>query len=319
MKIITCCTGLVFTVISLPVSAVEWSLVPGISYQQKYLDFEQVYFTANSSAEPNKADFSTDLPVLTASLTLAVGKFFISTSYGNTIAASTTSTSETDRSREGEIQPNLIAVDGSDVDVERRDVSVTVGANIFAGLTGFIGYLDGRTRLSPDPFCATPASNPNCQITNRAFLQYFSGKLDEGIHQPSYQQEYSESGPFIGAGYAWNFDSFGTLSASLAYAFMDGKYRDNANDPNGDWLNSQSSDNSSIMLPFNYQGDSTGLSLGLTWVGNLGDSTNYTIDIRQQQYEMDATDVTGADFFSNVQLETKETMFGVSLGVQYYF
>jgi len=96
------------------------------------------------------------------------------------------------------------------------------------------------------------------------------------------------------------------LSASFAYAKMNGEYNDNLNL------------GSALQPNLNFSGDTTGTSIGLTWTAPLGESTSYYIDLRQQSYKMDAKDPTGSNP-NLAYLSSNETMNSLTAGLQVYF
>ena len=123
---------------------------------------------------------------------------------------------------------------------------------------------------------------------------------------------YTEKGPYIGASYAWSIADAGVLSASFAYAYMDGDYEDNMMPDTTGVFNGS-------IEPFRYSGDTTGTSIGLTWTAPLGESSSYFLDLRRQQYEMSASDDTGLALYNGTKLDSKETMQGFTAGLQFYF
>jgi len=305
-------------------SSDDTTYVASIAYQDKELNFNQVY----SGSASNEAEFNVHIPMATAGLTVVKGKWFASIKAEKDLASTATSTTETDRSRV--LEPNLLSHPGGNVEVGREDLSFLVGYNVYKRLNLFVGYISGETTLSPAPFCANPLAAPpageaadhpdeqECSRSNRSFLQYYLGDLPEQLetppdyyveNQPEYQQTYKEYGSFFGGSYSFPFEGYGSLSVSLAYASLSGEYSDNANDPNNGYGGS--------FTAFSYKGDTTGTSTALTWTGSLGDRTAYTIDVRRQAYDLEATDQTGR--LSGVTLETKETMLGLSFGIQVYF
>jgi hypothetical protein len=292
--------------------AEDWLFVPSVAYQQKELSFDQRY----SGADTNRADFSASLPVLSFGFSAVKDKFFISLKHESNVSDTPTTTDETDRSQT--LQFNLMAVAGSQVDIARQDQSLTVGYNVWRRLNLFAGYLDGETDVKPEPFCADPGQVEGfiCTRVNRAFQQFFLGDNGFVPNQPEYIQSYSESGPFIGASYAFEVADYGSLSLSLAYASMDGEFRDNANDPDNAF---QDENGAANFVAFHYSGDSVGTSIAATWTGSLGDRAGYFFDVRRQSYSMDAEDQTGLPFYEGISLSTDETMTGVAAGMNLYF
>ncbi len=299
------------------------TFIPSLAYQNKNLSFDQSY----SGAASNNAKFSVNLPVINAGFTVAAWKFFAALKIEKNFSDTSTDTDETNRSTS--LESNLITHPGGTVDVSRQDISLTFGYNFWKSANIFAGYLSGKTELNPDPFCANPFPSVSgeftpgapeltaCSRSNRAFQQFFIGdnpgqEIPPAYHvegQPSYEQEYTEKGFYLGASYGFNINDIGTLSVSFAYADMDGKYKDNANDPNNAFGGS--------FVPFNYEGDSTGTSFAVTWTSPLSEHAAYTIDLRRQAYSMDGKDKSGA--LSGVTLDTDEEMVGLSAGIQLYF
>ncbi len=314
----------VLSTLASPAFALEdVTFIASLAYQDKDLSFDQSY----SGSATNNAKFSVHLPMLNAGLTVASGKFFAALKVETNISDTSTSTSETNRSTT--LESNLITHPGGSLDVSRQDISFTLGYNVWKSMNVFVGYLDGQTELTPDPFCANPipSTSPEfsvgapetitCSRSNRAFQQFFIGdNPNQAVppafyveDQPAYEQEYTEEGFYIGASYGFPIKEAGTLSVSFAYADMDGKYKDNANDPNNAFGGS--------FVAFDYEGSSTGTSIAVTWTSALGESSAYTVDLRRQAYSMDGKDQTGN--LSTVSLDTDEEMLSLTAGVQFYF
>lgn len=274
----------------------SFSFVGSLGIQNKRLSFDQTY-KGPAAADNSYAEFTVYLPTANVSFTTAWKRIYLSLKYEATLTDTRTKVDETDRIGIFN-DANLLTVQGSEIDVSRRDYSITLGYNVYRGLNIFIGYLDGETTLKPDAFFDRING-----FYNKAYLN-FDENL-QGGYSPTYEQTYEETGPYIGASYSWHFVDVGTLSASYAYADMDGEYKDNALCV----INSCSA--------FQWEGSSTGSSLGLTWTAPLGENSSYFFDVRRQIYEMDGDDKTG--FFPNQSVETEETMDGITAGVQFYF
>ncbi len=298
------------------------TIIPSLAYQNKELSFEQNY----TGAQSNKADFSASIPIINFSLTGVFKKFFLTLKIEKNLDETPTKTEETDRSEIGQF--NLIAMEGSFVNVARQDVSLTFGYNVWKNLNVFGGYLRGKTTLTPNAFCADiqytltaeqiSAANAsgnglsvNCSRINRAAVQFFLEDAGFSEDQPEYKQRYREKGPYLGVSYGFNIADIGTLSFSFAYANMDGEYRDNASDPENSFSGS--------FVAFHYEGSTTGTSLGATWTAPLGEGSAYFIDLRRQAYSMDGDDKTGLSNFNGVSLHSEEEMIGLTAGVQFYF
>lgn len=305
-----CISLLMATVLAAHTTQADVTIIPTLAYQDKQLTFDQKY----GGGASNSAEFSVHLPMINAGVTVAWDKFFVALKAEQNLSATATTTNETDRSTLNEA--NLIAVGGSNVQVDREDITFTLGYNVWRTLNLFVGYIDGKTELEPQAFCVdagfpedpnAPIYNPTCTRSNRAFLQHYLDLI--GITENTrYVQTYSETGFYLGASQAFAIKNYGTLSINVAYASMDGEYKDTVVNPDNVFPG---------FLPFNYEGDSTGTSLGMTWTGSLGDNAAYFFDIKRQAYSMDGRDTTGN--YSTVTLETDETMTGLTAGVQLYF
>ena len=174
-------------------------------------------------------------------------------------------------------------------DVKRRDYSITLGYKISKILSVFGGYMYGKTTLTPNA-CAG-CTNPATTMKNDGFGEY--------------HQNYQEDGIFLGVTSGWHVGN-GQISASLAYAKMRGKYTDNFKDTQG-------------TPAFDFEGNSNGFSAALSWTAPITEKLFYFTDARLQKYSMDASDKTGAAYFSGSTAKTDETILGLSAGVQMLF
>lgn len=270
------------------------TLVPQVAFQYKTLDFSQE-FVGGSNAGVS-GDFNATLPTINLALTALYQKAYVSLKYDTSFSDNYT---EADN---GFTKANS--------EVERNDFSITFGYNVWKGLSAFAGYMMGKTTVTPDArYIDNPGAQQNnslCVTTVPCFPTVVSNlaKDHELLNLADYEQEYEEKGFFLGASYGLPVQQIGTLSFSLAYALMDGKYTDN-------YLEGTANPQA-----FNYEGDSKGYSLGLTWSAPLTDNSGYFVDIRRQRYDMDADDKT--PIFDG-SVKTEETMMTATLGMQMYF
>lgn len=269
----------------------EVTLIPSIAYQNKHIDFDQEY-TAGKFAG-RQSEFSTDIPTVNLTGTAVYDRFYLSYKFEKELTSATTGVDETPERGNQKYFLNTPA--GDETDIEREDQSITFGYNAWQNLNVFVGYMKGKTTLSPDAMC------PGICTTPMANLAYDHHVVNIG----SYEQEYTEEGFFAGLSYGYRVSDIGTLSASIAYASMDGQYKDNY-----------------AALPaenFDFEGDSTGFSIGLTWSAPLTDRVGYFVDLRRQAYSMDAKDQTGHAQWLGSEVETDETMLSATAGIQLYF
>jgi len=270
------------------------TFVPSIAYEHKRLTFDQEQTGLNPPSgsglpDYNNAEYEVEIPTINMSLTMAVEKMYFTLKYATAIKEVSTDTEETQRVPFG---VNYLTINDSEIKVDREDMSFTAGYNIWKRMNLFVGYMEGETTITPDPYCT---DFPACSRINAAGFNVFQD-ADE------YQQIYKEEGPFIGLSYAWQIAEVGTLSASAAYADMSGSFEDNFFDGE-----------------FDYEGDATGTSLGLTWTQPMGEWSSYFIDLRRQAYSMSGVDKSGGSDVVASKVETDETMVGLTAGVQFYF
>ncbi len=272
----------------------EFTFIPSIAYQNKHLEFDQEY-TAGV-LENRKAEFSVDIPTVSLTATGVYGKFYASLKYETELSEASTAVDEDPHSSDPILGQRYLlnTPEGDETLVGRDDQSLTIGMNVIDNLNIFLGYMEGTTTLTPDAMCANICTQP----WNIAYDHQVAGIRE-------YQQEYNEEGPFIGASYGYRIADIGTLSGSIAYAKMDGSYKDN--------YAAVADEN------FKYAGDSTGFSLGITWSAPLTERVGYFLDLRRQSYSMDGKDKTGNAGLSDSEVTTDETMINLTAGIQMYF
>ena len=300
-----CVLGISSAVFAGTDEAAGWTFVPSIGYQHKQLNFNQS-FTDDVSLPLNenghKSNFTVSLPTVNLSLTAAYKKVYVVFKYEQSLTEGTVDVDETlSPAHSGPAAAYYLNVPGHETKVKRDDKSITVGMNVWEGMNAFMGYMEGKTILTPEPTCALPIPIfPLCTALNLA------ADL-ENEQRGDYQQVYTERGPYVGVSYGWQIANVGTLSASFAYARMAGDFRDNYIINAGD-------------NHFDFAGDSVGTSLGLNWTVPLGESLTGFIDLRQQKYSMDGKDhATPSTKFDAMKVRTDETMRGLTLGVQRFF
>ena len=243
--------------------------------------FDKVTWAPTAGVQMKNLSFDQDLIKGTSSLANASGDFEVDMpvlSLGLTAVYDRFYIAiKRDDSFDDALTTTSVPFTGGKSSVQREDMSLTFGMNVAEGVNAFIGYMEGETTLK--------------NITGFASTQ-----------NPRYSQEYQEDGFFVGASYNLPVENVGTLTFSTAYAFMDGVYEDNFATAGQD---------------FEYDGDSEGLSLGITWSAPLTESIGYYIDLRYQQYDFEGEDANGN--FAGSEVETEEQMLTYSAGLQWYF
>lgn len=289
----TLATGVVAPVQADESGLADFTFIPQLAIQKKNLDFNQKFVGGTSQVPPG--GFDADLPTISLAFT---------TVYKSMLFASLKYETNLEDSYANSTAPFTNANSA----IDRQDFNFTVGMNVWKGLNIFGGYISGTTEIEPMPtYIDFPdADNRSCVAANSCNPTVISNLAKDhqlqGLGQ--YKQTYKENGWFLGGSYGWSILDTGTLSASLAYALMDGEY----------------SDNYTVIgavqdVAFNFEGDSKGLSLALTWAAPLNNLLGYYIDLRSQMYDMDASDTTGS--FGG-KVETEETMTTLTAGLQMF-
>jgi len=302
MIIGVCATGVSVATFAASDEGSGWTFVPSLAYQQKQLKFDQLY-TDSSTSVPNengrKSHFSVNLPTANLSLTASRSKFYITLKYEQSLADGSVDVDET-RPPTKPTGPYYLNVPGHETDVRRSDQSITFGFNAWGGLNLFVGYMAGKTTLTPSATCFTYPTPSPCHGQNLA--------LDlEEENRPKYFQRYTEEGPYLGVSYGWQINDAGTLSVSFADARMNGQFKDN-------YITTKYGDEH-----FDFTGDSVGTSIGMTWSAPLDESSAYFLDIRRQKYSMSGRDTDPTSIFSTIHVATDETMLGFTAGLQFYY
>lgn len=104
------------------------------------------------------------------------------------------------------------------------------------------------------------------------FAGYTVGEMKDDFNGNFHE----DKGPFIGAGYSFAIQN-SSLGLTLAYANLDGEIRTDGAVPGSDPIPTAS-------------GDTTGISLGVTWSGPYRGDIGYLIGLRLRRYDFDAND-----------------------------
>lgn len=180
--------------------------------------------------------------------------------------------------------PVQSTVDQTDpiTDIGRTDLSITGGYGYYSSgnhsLSAFAGYKHGETELEPEG----------------------------SSYSDGYKLTYEEDGFFIGHSYSYYFESYGSLSLSVAYAWMDGSF----------------SDNDASASQYKYDGDTAGFSLNAKWTGFIADKFYYSLSIVNHLYTFDGVvDPVAAtnDPFLSRDVSFDESVITTSFGLSYYF
>jgi hypothetical protein len=272
----------------------SFTFIPQLAIQKKNLDFSQKY--SGGIGDGLSGGFDADLPTLSmAFTTIFQGRYFASLKY--------------EMNYEDSFADSNAPFTNANSGIDRQDFNFTLGMNVWKGLNLFGGYISGTTEIEPTPaYIEFPgANNRSCVGANNCTPMVISNLAKDHELQGigAYKQTYDEKGWFLGSSYGWNINDMGTLSASAAYALMGGEYSDNYR------VIGAVQD-----VSFNFDGDSKGISLALTWAAGINDRLGYYVDLRSQMYDMDADDKTGS-FGGTVS--TEETITTLTAGLQMFF
>ena len=262
----------------------DLDVMVGAGVQLKQLYMEQK-FQGVEGLDDSSGDLNATLGVLNLQSVFFVNKYYLALKYETTVK---------EEAYDSGI-PYTGQGSGLNTGVSRSDLSLTLGAKLTNSIALFAGYMAGETELSP-------VAIGDCTDRNSCY-NTASIMLSEGFGE--YQQTYEEQGLFAGISIGRQFDK-GSLGLSIAYASMDGEYKDNYRDSLGP-------------SAFDYRGESTGLSSALSWLSPISENMAYFVDFRVQQYDMDATDYSGVTQYRNSRVSTTETLAGLSVGLQMLF
>jgi hypothetical protein len=145
----------------------------------------------------------------------------------------------------------------SDRRYSREENNLTLGYNVWAGLSVFAGYLENSTIMN--------------------FTNYSVGA--SGLQNYG-QTTYTEKGPYYGLGYSHRFASGGAVAVNYAYLKGRGTY--------------ETKQPVSVAFPLQeFNGDVTGSGFGLSWTAPLTGSLYYRLGYKGNRYTFDFTDQNG--------------------------
>lgn len=308
-------SGLVFPGLSEAMDFGGWSvaLQPRIEfgvarYEFNFSSVSQTLPVPNAE-EPltistGKVKFEDTLPTVSGGLTLSIDRFFIDLSalkaFNGDVNDSTSFTT---------VEPNLTrtrATTEVDTDeAERSEYSISIGYAITDAFSVFTGY-----KIVKDTFNDVSISGP---VT----IENPDNTVDTATLLNETDFRFKYNGPFIGAAYGLSVDkSFmkGYLTAVAGVAFLDGRFnvspgfdvlvRDGRVEP----LPPETS-NEAV---YETDGDTVGVSLGLTWQGSTPvENLSYLINVNGYNYNFQADDSDKPDI--------NETFINFKVGISYRF
>lgn len=171
-------------------------------------------------------------------------------------------------------------------DASRSDIDLTLGYQINSNWSAFAGYKTGETKIS-----------------------YISREdEDQGIFD-SLDESYKQEGPYVGGAYTWRFEKAGSLTISLAYAFLDATNEFRANTDGEEPGENPEFDD----LTGRVTGDTDGFGYGLTWTMPLSGNLLFQTKFKMNDYQQDIT--FEGNNFNNID----ETYTSLMVGLAYVF
>ena len=171
-------------------------------------------------------------------------------------------------------------------DASRQDIDLTLGYQINDNWSAFAGYKYGETKID-----------------------YLSRKDEDAGILNLLSESYKQEGPYVGGAYTWRFEKAGSLTVSLAYAFLDAtnEFRANTDDEEID------EDPEFDDLTGRVTGHTNGFSYGLTWSMPLSGNLLFQTKFKMNDYQQDIT--FAGKKFSNID----ETYTSLMVGLAYVF
>lgn len=140
------------------------------------------------------------------------------------------------------------------------------------------------------------------------FGGFRSGKTDAHYTANNGAFGTSSDGFYLGANRSHYFEGRGSLSGSLAIASLNGEVS----------LSEPFVDTSAFVVgptpPENIKGSAVGLSLGISWSGQVSEDTIYNIDLKINQFDFE-DDVV----FGGLDLSYEENFTTISIGLTHFF
>ncbi len=265
----------------------ELIYIPSVAVQVKNLEFNQVINEPNNIT--TSGGLSVDIPVLQYGITAIYGNFFGALKFESALTDSVT---------DSDVPYTTIPGKTTLAKVDRNDLILNLGYSISPGFSVFGGFMQGKTNLLPSPNSSGVLASLENNNVSSLNLNLAQAAAERG--EAKYEQEYIEKGFFLGSSYSYTLEGLGSITASAAYAMLDGEYSDN--------FSPATNEN------FEFSGDTTGTSLALSWSAPISDNVGYYLDIRMQSYDMDGKDSNGN--FTGYSVDTEENITSLTAGIR---
>lgn len=177
----------------------------------------------------------------------------------------------------------------------RKDLDLALGFRMTKNWSVFAGFKYGKTEMAFIPRDIDEEDEDGEEIDSVALSD----------------ESYSQKGPFIGASYSWKFEKAGSLSVSLAYAYLDASNNFSAN--TDDEEEEEEEEDEFDDLKGKVRGDTRGFSYSLSWVMPLSSNLLFQTRFKINDYQQDI--VVDGERFENID----ETFTTLHIGLAYVF
>ncbi|MFT4938759.1 MAG: hypothetical protein ACI88A_001788 [Paraglaciecola sp.] len=227
---------------------------------------------------PEKLDHNISFPSANIPVALTMGSWQLSLNASTTLA-------DADIAEEEDIGK-----------ASRKDFDLTLGYRMSENWSVFSGYKYGKTDMRFIP---------------RDFDEIEEDDEEDALATPEFSNEsYSQKGPFIGASYSWKFEKAGSVSLSVAYAYLNAtnNFSANTDDEEEEEEPTEFDD-----LTGQVKGDTKGFSYALSWTMPLSTNLLFQTRFKVNDYQQDII-VDGTRFD-----DIDETFTSLHVGLAYVF
>ena len=230
------------------------------------------------------------MPFIGGGVTLFLNRFFVDFYIQQAFSASDSATDPLEYHDLG-VTVDLII----DSDFDHNESSISLGYALGNHWALFGGYRRSKTNFNED---VTMAKNINDRRLSG------SGKRDTSFKQDGY---------FIGSAFAVSFREHAVITFNTAVAILDGKHnsRGDIDLVVTDTSNNETISSEKIFIGDDFNGDTVGLNLGVSWKGRIGESLSYTLGANGYAYDFNAKGKDVADL--------SESVLRFSAGLSYQF
>jgi len=174
---------------------------------------------------------------------------------------------------------------------DREEYSLSIGYAVGSEWALFVGYRASKTSF-----------NDTIGFAEDLVLQTDVGSFPATITGSGKRSnDFKQDGYFLGGAYAFIIGEHAVVTFNAALAVLDGKY-----DSRGDMditaatTTENPTSTESVSVGFDFDGDTAGLNLGVTWKGRIAESLGYSLGVNGYSYNFDAKEKDVADLSESV-------------------